>query len=144
MGVYPNKHQVDKEIDKSVELLAKKIRVSNVEIIEAATNYECVNKSTPSGEAFKAGVAWLYYLIIDRVGRHYFSNSSYKLGQLTLDDAINHCDDMMSIMESDDVKKEHQQLKQWLIELKNRRDQDSLSLRESKACSTLYKADTPY
>ena len=46
---------------------------------------------------------------------------------MTLKEAINHIDEVIETVECEECKKEHIQLKQWLIELQERRENEHKS-----------------
>ena len=68
-------------------------------------------------EIWLEGAAWMYYAIMMKR-----PSTAYKTGNVTLDDAIQHCQDVLPICENDEVRKEHVQLGKWLKELKELRD----------------------
>ncbi|MGP1412210.1 MAG: hypothetical protein ACTTKD_10305 [Peptoanaerobacter stomatis] len=46
---------------------------------------------------------------------------------MTLKEAINHIDEVIKYTECEECKKEHMQLKRWLIELQQRRENENKS-----------------
>ena len=50
---------------------------------------------------------------------------------MTLQEAINHIDEVINHTECEECKKEHMQLKQWLLELQQRRENE-IKTRHSK------------
>ena len=53
--------------------------------------------------------------------------------QMTLQEAINHIDEVINHTECEECKNQHIQLKQWLIELKNRRENEN-EARNTNTC----------
>lgn len=64
-------------------------------------------------EIWLEGAAWMYYSLMMKR-----PSTAYKTGQLTLDDAIKHCEEVLPLCENDEVREEHIQLGNWLKELK--------------------------
>lgn len=64
-------------------------------------------------EIWLEGAAWMYYALMMKR-----PSTAYKTGQLTLDDAIKHCEEVLPLCENDEVREEHIQLGNWLKELK--------------------------
>lgn len=64
-------------------------------------------------EIWLEGAAWMYYALMMKR-----PNTAYKTGQLTLDDAIKHCEEVLPLCENDEVREEHIQLGNWLKELR--------------------------
>lgn len=62
------------------------------------------------------GAAYVYYALMTKK-----KETAYPCGVLTLDDAIQHCDDVLPLCETEEVKAEHIQLGKWLKELKELR-----------------------
>lgn len=81
------------------------------------------NKSTNNIEeydAFMRGAKAIYYHMVNK--ERIPNTSKYKPGNLTLEQAIQHCDNMQQFMENEEVVKEHMLLKGWLEELKELRN----------------------
>lgn len=55
---------------------------------------------------------------------------------MTLQEAINHIDEVINHTECEACKNQHIQLKQWLIELKNRRENEN-EARNNNTCQEL-------
>jgi len=68
-------------------------------------------------KAWLEGAAYVYYALMTKK-----KETSYHCGILTLDDAIQHCKDVLPLCETDEVRAEHIQLGKWLEELKDLRD----------------------
>lgn len=67
-------------------------------------------------KAWLEGAAYVYYALMTKK-----KETAYPCGVLTLDDAIQHCDDVLPLCETEEVKAEHIQLGKWLKELKKLR-----------------------
>ena len=68
-------------------------------------------------KAWLEGAAHVYYALMTKK-----KETSYHCGVLTLDDAIQHCKDVLPLCETDEVRAEHVQLGKWLEELKDLRE----------------------
>ena len=68
-------------------------------------------------KAWLEGAAYVYYALMTKK-----KETSYHCGVLTLDDAIQHCKDVLPLCETDEVRAEHVQLGKWLEELKDLRE----------------------
>lgn len=68
-------------------------------------------------EIWLEGAAWMYYALMTKRPQ-----TAYKTGQLTLESAIKHCEDVLPLCENDEVREEHIQLRDWLKELKELRE----------------------
>ena len=68
-------------------------------------------------KAWLEGAAYVYYALMTKK-----KETSYHCGVLTLDDAIQHCKDVLPLCETDEVRAEHVQLGKWLKELKDLRE----------------------
>lgn len=90
--------------------------VSDQVIAEAKEKYQegCdVDYNKEYYEIWLEGAAWMYYALMMKR-----PNTAYKTGQLTLEDAIKHCEEILPLCENDKVREEHIQLGNWLKELK--------------------------
>ncbi len=90
--------------------------VSDQVIAEAKEKYPegCdIDNEKEYYEIWLEGAAWMYYALMMKR-----PNTAYKSGQLTLDDAIKHCEEILPLCENDIVREEHIQLGNWLKELK--------------------------
>ena len=90
--------------------------VSDQVIAEAKEKYPegCdVDYNKEYYEIWLEGAAWMYYALMMKR-----PNTAYKTGQLTLEDAIKHCEEILPLCENDKVREEHIQLGNWLKELK--------------------------
>lgn len=67
-------------------------------------------------KAWLEGAAYIYYALMTKK-----RDTAYPCGVLTLDDAIQHCKDVLPLCETDEVRAEHIQLGRWLEELKELR-----------------------
>jgi len=68
-------------------------------------------------KAWLEGAAYVYYALMTKK-----RDTAYPCGVLTLDDAIQHCKDVLPLCETDEVRAEHIQLGKWLEELKDLRE----------------------
>lgn len=68
-------------------------------------------------KAWLKGAAYVYYALMTKK-----EETSYHCGVLTIDDAIQHCKDVLPLCETDEVRAEHIQLGKWLEELKDLRE----------------------
>lgn len=68
-------------------------------------------------KAWLEGAAYVYYALMTKK-----KETSYHCGVLTLDDAIQHCKEVLPLCETDEVRAEHVQLGKWLEELKDLRE----------------------
>jgi len=90
--------------------------VSDQVIAEAKEKYPegCdIDNEKEYYEIWLEGAAWMYYALMMKR-----PNTAYKSGQLTIDDAIKHCEEILPLCENDIVREEHIQLGNWLKELK--------------------------
>lgn len=87
--------------------------VSDQVIAKAKEEYP---NSPQSQQIWLKGAAYVYYALMTKK-----KESAYPCGNLTLDDAIQHCKDVLPLCENDEVRKEHEQLCKWLQELKQLR-----------------------
>lgn len=68
-------------------------------------------------KAWLEGAAYVYYALMTKK-----KETAYHCGVITLDDAIQHCKDVLPLCETDEVRAEHIQLGRWLEELKELRE----------------------
>lgn len=68
-------------------------------------------------KAWLEGAAYIYYALMTKK-----RDTAYPCGVLALDDAIQHCKDVLPLCETDEVRAEHIQLGKWLEELKDLRE----------------------
>ena len=84
------------------------------EIIDEASKYNLDDEKT-----FIKGAAWmLYRLVKNRGQRHIYIEKN-----MSLDEAIEHCTYVIPIAETAQCAKEHIQLRKWLTELKQYREE---------------------
>lgn len=98
-----------KQIDSIVSSMLEWVSILTDELISESENY-------PKEEqrAFIKGAAWmLYRLVKNRGQRHVYIEKD-----MTLEEAIKHCEEVLPIAETSQCAKEHLQLRDWLIELK--------------------------
>ena len=98
-----------KQIDSIVSSMLEWVSILTDELISESEKY-------PKEEqmAFIKGAAWmLYLLVINRGQRHVYIEKD-----MTLEEAIKHCEEVLPIAETSQCAKEHLQLRDWLNELK--------------------------
>lgn len=105
------KEKIDNKISEMLEYTA----ILTNEIIEEAKHY------SPADERmFIRGAAWMLYRLVKNRGQRH----TYIESDMSLDEAIQHCNDVLPLAETSQCAKEHMQLRDWLIELKNYRNKD--------------------
>ena len=98
-----------KQIDSIISSMLEWVSILTDELISESEKY-------PKEEqrAFIKGAAWmLYRLVKNRGQRHVYIEKD-----MTLEEAIKHCEEVLPIAETSQCAKEHLQLRDWLIELK--------------------------
>lgn len=104
-----NKESIDNQISEMLEYTA----ILTNEIIEEAKKY------APEEERmFIKGAAWMLYRLVKNRGQRHV----YVPHDMSLDDAIQHCEEVLPLAETSQCAREHMQLRNWLIELKNYRN----------------------
>lgn len=107
-----NKENIDNKISEMLEYTA----ILTNEIIEEAKNY------SPNEERmFIKGAAWMLYRLVKNRGQRHV----YVPHDMSLDEAIKHCEDVLPLAETSQCAREHMQLRNWLIELKQYRNNKS-------------------
>lgn len=97
------------EINISVSDMLTFTSVLTDEIIEEAKKYD------PECERiFIRGAAWMLYRLVRNRGQRHI----YVPNDMSLDEAIKHCEEVLPVAETSQCAKEHIQLRNWLIELK--------------------------
>lgn len=104
-----NKENIDNQVSEMLEYTA----ILTNEIIEEAKNY------TPEEERmFIKGAAWMLYRLVKNRGQRHV----YVPHDMSLDEAIQHCEEVLPLAETSQCAREHMQLREWLIELRNYRN----------------------
>lgn len=100
---------IKENLDEIVSSMLEYTAVITQDIINEASKYK------PEEERiFIKGAAWmLYHLVKNRGQRH-----SYIETNMSLDEAIQHCEKILPLAETAQCAREHVQLRDWLIELK--------------------------
>lgn len=107
-------NQDEKEIiDDKVSSMLEYTAILTDEIISEAKNYP------PAEERmFIRGAAWMLYRLVKNRGQRHV----YVPHDMSLDEAIQHCAEVLPLAETSQCAREHMQLRNWLIELKNYRN----------------------
>ncbi len=104
-----SKENIDNQVSEMLEYTA----ILTDEIIEESKNY------TPEEERmFIRGAAWMLYRLVKNRGQRHV----YVPRDMSLDEAIQHCEEVLPLAETSQCAREHVQLRNWLIELKNYRN----------------------
>lgn len=100
-------------LDEIVSSMLEYTAILTKDIINEAQKYK------PEEERiFIKGAAWmLYHLVKNRGQRHTYIESD-----MSLDEAIEHCEKVLPLAETSQCAREHIQLRDWLIELKQYRE----------------------
>ena len=97
------------QINDTISSMLKWTSILTDEIISESEKYSKEEQAT-----FIKGAAWmLYRLVKNRGQRHVYIEKD-----MSLDEAIKHCEEVLPIAETSQCAKEHLQLRDWLIELK--------------------------
>ena len=97
------------QINDTISSVLKWTSILTDEIISESEKY-----SKEEQAIFIKGAAWmLYRLVKNRGQRHVYIEKN-----MSLDEAIKHCEEVLPIAETSQCAKEHMQLRDWLIELK--------------------------
>lgn len=109
---------MDKEsIDNKVSEMLEYTAILTDEIIEEAKKYP------PNEERmFIKGAAWMLYRLVKNRGQRHI----YVPHNMSLDEAIQHCEEVLPLAETSQCAQEHMQLRDWLIELKNYRNNKNI------------------
>lgn len=101
------------QINNTISSMLEWTSILTDEIISESEKY-----SKEEQTMFIKGAAWmLYRLVKNRGQRHVYIEKN-----MTLDEAIKHCEEVLPIAETSQCAKEHLQLRDWLIELKQYRE----------------------
>lgn len=102
------------ELDDIISSMLEYTSILTQEIIDEASKYNSNDE-----KVFIKGAAWmLYRLVKNRGQRHVYIEKD-----MSLDEAIEHCTDVIPIAETSQCAKEHIQLREWLTELKQYREE---------------------
>lgn len=105
------------KFDDAVSNMLEYTAILTNEIIEESKMYP------PQDERmFIKGAAWMLYRLVKNRGQRHV----YIQHDMTLDEAIKHCEEVLPIAESAQCAKEHMQLRNWLIELRNYRNNNNI------------------
>jgi len=104
-----NKENIDNQVSEMLEYTA----ILTNEIIEEAKNY-----THEEERMFIRGAAWMLYRLVKNRGQRHV----YVPHDMSLDEAIQHCEEVLPLAETSQCAREHIQLKEWLIELRNYRN----------------------
>lgn len=98
-----------KQIDDIVSSMLEWVSILTDELISESEKY-------PKEEqrAFTRGAAWMLYRLVKNRGQRH----AYIEKDMSLDEAIKHCEEVLPIAETAQCAREHLQLRDWLIELK--------------------------
>ena len=98
-----------KQIDSIVSSMLEWVSILTDEVISESERY-------PKEEqrAFIKRAAWMLYRLVKNLGQRHV----YIEKDMTLEEAIKHCEEVLPIAETSQCAKEHLQLRDWLIELK--------------------------
>ena len=98
-----------KQIDETISSMLEWVSVLTDELISESEKYPKEEQNT-----FIKGAAWmLYRLVKNRGQRHVYIEKD-----MSLEEAIRHCEEVLPIAETAQCAREHLQLRDWLIELK--------------------------
>lgn len=101
------------QINNTISSMLEWTSILTDEIISESEKY-----SKEEQTMFIKGAAWmLYRLVRNRGQRHVYIKKN-----MSLDEAIKHCEEVLPIAETAQCAKEHMQLRDWLIELKQYRE----------------------
>lgn len=107
-----NKEQIDSLISDMLEWVS----VVTQEVIAESDKYPEEQR-----QIFCKGAAWMLYRLVKNKGqRHVYTGED-----MSLEDAIKHCEDVLPLAENGQCAKEHIQLRDWLLELKKYREINS-------------------
>lgn len=90
--------------------------ILTTEIISESEKY-----SKEEQRMFIKGAAWMLYRLVQNRGQRHI----YIEQDMSLDEAIKHCEEVLPIAETSQCAKEHIQLREWLIELKQYRENNN-------------------
>lgn len=102
-----------KNIDIKVSDMLEYTAILTDEIIQEAKKY-----SPEEERMFIRGAAWMLYRLVKNRGQRHV----YLPKDMSLDEAIQYCEEVLPIAETSQCAREHIQLREWLIELKNYRN----------------------
>lgn len=107
--------QEKENLDNRVSEMLEYTAILTDEVIHEAKKY-----SPDEERMFIKGAIWmLYRLVKNREKRHKNIPED-----MSLDEAIQHCEEVLPLTETSQCAQEHMRLRNWLIELKNYRDKD--------------------
>lgn len=98
------------KIDDIVSSMLEWVSVLTDEIISESEKYPEEEQAT-----FIKGAAWMLYRLVKNRGQRHI----YIKKDMSLDEAIKHCEEVIPIAETSQCAKEHVQLREWLTELKH-------------------------
>lgn len=101
------------QLDNIVSDMLEWVSILTNEVIEEAKKYPSEQEAI-----FVKGAAWMLYRLVRNQGQR----RTYINKDMDLDEAIKHCEEVIPLAESGQCAKEHIQLRNWLIELKNYRN----------------------
>lgn len=101
-------------IDEIVSSMLEYTAVITQDVINEASKYKPEEQ-----RVFIKGAAWmLYHLVKNRGQRHIYIEAD-----MSLDEAIQHCTEVLPLAETAQCAREHVQLRDWLTELKQYREE---------------------
>lgn len=101
------------QLDNIVSDVLEWTSILTDEVIKEADKYP-----TDQERMFIKGAAWMLYRLIKNRGQR----RVYIEKDMSLEEAIKHCEEVVPLAENGQCAKEHIQLRDWLIELKNYRE----------------------
>jgi hypothetical protein len=113
----------DKIIKATIRETFKELAVLADSLVEAAKDQ---TKTREEYIAFLHGAAFMFYNVCTHDDTHHHCSKIGK-GIITVQDAINHCNDLLPFMEPSE-KEEHIKLMNWLNELLERRGEKKIDI----------------
>lgn len=101
------------QLDNIVSDMLEWTSILTDEVIKEADKYPIDQE-----RMFIKGAAWMLYRLVKNRGQR----RVYIEEDMSLEEAIKHCEEVVPLAENGQCAKEHIQLRDWLIELKNYRE----------------------